>query len=135
MGITHSFRDAELITGFIHRAFSGEAPMENVLAEYCRVRSADYHEYFDLVCRTAEMNAYSRAEVEFFYSIRNNQKQIDQLISQFGDTLPLSKGEPAESPVERMPEFITQFDSQIPAYLVNPYQAGQFDSSKLAVAV
>ncbi|HKD82415.1 MAG TPA: NAD(P)/FAD-dependent oxidoreductase [Candidatus Angelobacter sp.] len=135
MGITHSFRDAELITGFIHRALSGEVPMENAMAEYCRVRDADYHEYFDLVCHTAEMNAYSRAEVEFFYSIRNNQKQIDQLISQFGDTLLLSKGERAESPVERLPEFITQFDSRIPGYLVNPYKAGQFDSSKQAVAV
>ena len=136
MGITHSFRDAELITGYIHYALSGQLTMEEALSEYSRVRGADYYEYFDLVCRTAEMNAYTKAELEFFHSIRNNQKQIDQLISQFGDTLPLSNGEPASGQPEKdVPECISNFDTQLPCYLVNPYMVGQFDSFKQPVAV
>jgi 2-polyprenyl-6-methoxyphenol hydroxylase-like FAD-dependent oxidoreductase len=136
MGITHSFRDAELITGFIHRAFSGEFTIDAAMAEYSRTRSADYNEYFDMVCHVAEMNAYSKAELEFFHSIRNNQKQIDQLISQFGDTLPLSKGESVNAPPEeRMPEFITNFESQLPLYLASPYTAWQADTARHPVAV
>jgi 2-polyprenyl-6-methoxyphenol hydroxylase-like FAD-dependent oxidoreductase len=122
MGITHSFRDAELITGFIHRGLSGDVLMDEALGEYSRVRYADYHEYFDMVCHVAEMNAYTRAELEFFYSIRNNQQQIDQLISQFGDTLPLTKGEPAvKLPAGEYPDFIQGFDLAVTSYLPNCY--------------
>ena len=122
MGITHAFRDAELVTGFIHRAFSGESTMDAAMAEYSRTRSADDNEYFEMVCHVAEMNAYTKTELEFFHSIRNNQKQIDQLISQFGDTLPLSKGEALDAPPnELIPEFITNFDSQLHSYMTSPY--------------
>jgi 2-polyprenyl-6-methoxyphenol hydroxylase-like FAD-dependent oxidoreductase len=133
MGITHSFRDAELITGFIHRALSGEVTMEGAMGEYARVRMADYHEYFNMVCRVAEMNAYTKAEVEYFYSIQNNQQQIDQLMSQFGDTLPLSKGEPLDKPAERFPEFITNFDTAAVSYLENRYVTYQDEPARQAV--
>ncbi len=134
MGITHSFRDAELITGYIHRAFSGELTMESAMTEYATVRAADYKEYFDMVCRTAEMNAYTRAELEYFYSIQNNQPLIDQLVSQFGDTLPLSKGLPLDKPAERYPDFITSFDPAAASYLEN-YYADQDEPARHAVAV
>ena len=134
MGITHSFRDAELITGYIHRAFSGEMTMAEAMAEYKTARAADYNEYFNMVCRTAEMNAYTRAELEYFYSIQNNQPMIDQLMSQFGDTLPLSKGQSLDKPAEDFPEFVTSFDPAHLSYLDNYYVSFNEEMARQAVS-
>jgi flavin-dependent dehydrogenase len=87
MGITHAFRDAELITSFIHRALSGEISMEDALNLYQEVRAKDYLNYFNLVCKTAEMNPYSSEELAHLSSIQEDQHKIDKLISQFADTL------------------------------------------------
>jgi menaquinone-9 beta-reductase len=111
MGITHSFRDAELITSFLDHALSGEIRMEEALSKYQEIRANDYEEYFNLVCTTAEMNSYSKAELKYFYSIKENQHLMNQMISQFGDTLPISSGiEASILSDERYPDFITTFD-------------------------
>lgn len=87
MGITHAFRDAELITSFIHRALSNEMNMEHALHLYQEIRAKDYASYFNLVCKTAEMSPYSNEELAHFSSIIGNQHQINKLISEFADTL------------------------------------------------
>ncbi len=88
MGITHAFRDAELLSHYLHHAFCGDASFADALKDYVQVRANDYDEYFDLVCKTAEMNIYSRDELAFFSALYGNQDQIDKMISNFGDTLP-----------------------------------------------
>src|SRR5262249_18363474 len=93
IGITHAFRDAELVSQFIHRAWAGGLSMDAALHEYASVRAADYVDYYNLVCQLAEMNVYSKPEIEFFYSIHRDQARVDEIISQFGDTLPLSQGQ------------------------------------------
>lgn len=90
MGITHAFRDAELITTYIHHALTGKIEMDESMKQYQHVRNKDYSDYFDLVCKTAEMNYYSLDDLKYYHSIKNNQQMIDQLISQFGDTLPVA---------------------------------------------
>ena len=112
MGISNSFRDAELLSTFVHRALTGELSMEYALQEYQRVRAADYEAYFELVCTTAEMNPYSKDDLRFFYSIQNDQSLVDQMLSQFGDTLPLSEGKAATLlPEAAYPDFIQDFDA------------------------
>jgi 2-polyprenyl-6-methoxyphenol hydroxylase-like FAD-dependent oxidoreductase len=111
MGISHSFRDAELISGYIHRALAGEFALDEALDEYQKVRAADYVDYFDLVCKTAEMNGYSKEDLKYFYSIRNDQAMIDQMLSQFGDTLPPADGATAKLLADsEYPGFINDFD-------------------------
>ena len=115
IGITHAFRDAELVTQFIHRAFAGEMTMDSALANYTSVRSADYVDYFNLVCQLAEMNIYSRPEIEFFHSIHRDQARVDDLISQFGDTLPLSQGQAPPAPPPDTAGFVRSFEDRIDA--------------------
>ena len=111
MGISHSFRDAELISGYIHRALAGEFELDEALEQYQKVRTADYVDYFDLVCKTAEMNGYSKDDLKYFYSIKNDQTMVDQMLSQFGDTLPPTAGVAATLLADsEYPGFITDFD-------------------------
>ena len=123
MGITHAFRDAELVTRYIERAFSQGANTGAVLAEYVETRASDYDSYFDLVCQVAEMNPYSKADVEHYYSIRNDQGAVNSMISQFGDTLPLSQASPAGIVTSGgdFPSAIREYDIERRHYNVDPY--------------
>jgi 2-polyprenyl-6-methoxyphenol hydroxylase-like FAD-dependent oxidoreductase len=121
IGITHAFRDAELVTQFIHKAFAGEMTMDSALANYTSVRAADYVDYFNLVCQLAEMNVYSKAEIEFFYSIHKDQTRVDELISQFGDTLPLSQGQAPPAAPPGAADFVRAFGDRAEAYVANPF--------------
>jgi 2-polyprenyl-6-methoxyphenol hydroxylase-like FAD-dependent oxidoreductase len=123
MGITHAFRDAELVSHFIKKALAGETTMDAALASYSSVRAADYMDYFNMVRQVAEMNIYSKAELEFFYSIRDDQEKIDAIISQFGDTLPLSQGQAPDAAVDgNANNFIHARAEAAKTYAVNPFQ-------------
>jgi hypothetical protein len=67
------------------------------------------------------MNVYSKAEIEFFYSIHRDQTRVDEIISQFGDTLPLSQGQapPVASPDAA--DFVRSFEGRAEAYAANPF--------------
>jgi len=122
IGITHAFRDAELVTPFINRAFAGEMTMDAALASYTSVRAADYLDYFNLVCKLAEMNVYSKQEVEFFYSIHKDQARVDEIISQFGDTLPLSQGQAPPATAPAAADFVRAFEGRAEAYAANCFR-------------
>ena len=122
IGITHAFRDAELVTPFINRAFAGEMTMDAALASYTSVRAADYLDYFNLVCKLAEMNVYSKQEVEFFYSIHKDQVRVDEIISQFGDTLPLSQGQAPPATAPAAADFVRAFEGRAEAYAANCFR-------------
>lgn len=121
MGITHAFRDAELVSHFIHRALAGEMTMQAALKEYSSVRAADYIDYFNLVCQVAQMDVYTLPELEFFYSIHKDQTRVDDLISQFGDTLPLSQGQAPPAVDGSAADFIRAFEARSEAYQANPF--------------
>lgn len=121
MGITHAFRDAELVSNYIHQALAGKMTMDAALAQYSSVRAADYNDYFNLVCQVAEMNVYTRPEIEFFYSIHKDQARVDDIISQFGDTLSLSQGQ-APPPVDgSAADFVRAFEARVEGYQANPF--------------
>ena len=129
IGITHGFRDAELITSFLHRTLSGEMSMESALAQYQEVRANDYEDYFDFVCKNAEMNSYSKEELKYLYSIKDNKKMIDAMISQLADTLPLSSGNNTSLlPDEEYPDFIQTFD---PDSYPSSFPISQIESKNL----
>lgn len=129
IGITHAFRDAELVTQFIHPALAGEMTMDAALTNYTAVRAADYVDYFNLVCQLAEMNVYSKAEIEFFYGIHKDQARVDDLISQFGDTLPLSQGQAPPAAGCDNAGFIQAFENRTEAYRANPFQDYRFEAT------
>ena len=126
MGITHAFRDAELVSHFVHKALAGEMTLDAALADYASVRAADYMDYFNLVCQVAEMNIYQKPEVEFFYSIHKDQTRVDEIISQFGDTLPLSPPAAADAPAG-LSDFIRAFEDRAAMYPTNPFQPHRLD--------
>jgi len=123
MGMTHAFRDAELLADCVYRGFSGEMTLEAALTAYARNRAEDHYGYFELVCRTAEMNPYTNQEVGFFHCIRHDQEQINQLLSQFGDTLPLTKGKAFTGvPDASLADVVGGFESRLPSYQANPFE-------------
>lgn len=91
MGITHAFRDADLIASCVHKALIGETSMPMALEKYKEKRAHDYIDYFNLVCKTAEMNHYTQNELSYFNAIKHDQDKVNEIISQFADTLPLSQ--------------------------------------------
>ena len=122
MGQTHAFRDAQLLVDCVSEAFSGESTMDEALACYAARRAEDYNDYFEFSCRTAEMNPLSAQELGFFYAIRNNQQQIEQLLSQFGDTLAFTKGEPFTGSVDNgFPAVLGAFGERAATYTANPF--------------
>ncbi len=134
MGITHAFRDASLIVEHLDQAFSMDVSLKDALDAYARVRASDYDRYFDLVCKVAEMNPYEAEEVEQIYAMRNDQAAIDAMISQFGDTLPVTASAPAGSRIDgdRLPDFLRDYDVDRLRYRENIYLGREAGSPALA---
>ena len=112
MGITHAFRDAELLTTYLDKGLSGDKSLQDSLQNYEKTRSLDYDEYFNLVCQTAEMNPYNQDDLKQFYRMKADQNKVNRMISQFGDTQYLSKStDDNDSPLDIIyPEYISQYD-------------------------
>ena len=110
MGITHSFRDAELLSSYIASSMSGEYELDEAIDKFQASRQLDYEAYFDLVCSVAEMNNYTVEDLKYFYGIKDKPSEINKFIAQFGDTLPLL-GQNNEDVVgsEFFPESIRNF--------------------------
>jgi len=138
MGQTHAFRDAELVAQFIQKGLSGEMTLAQALTAYERARAADYDAYFEFSCRMAEMNAYSTPEIGYFYSIRTDQSQVNQLISQLGDTLPFTQGTQfSGAPDAGLPAVLGAFESRLGGYGYNIFQSdvAEHQADRLAEAV
>lgn len=126
MGITHSFRDAELLAQNLNNYLAGECSLSHALKHYADVREADYNEYFDMVCAGAEMNPYDKDTLTFLYKIKDNPQLVNQFMAKIGDTLPLNEGDsPAENSALTLPEFIQQFNPEALGYNNCLYQSSQ----------
>lgn len=100
--------------------------LDAALADYASIRAADYMDYFNLVCQVAEMNVYQSPEVEFFYAIHKDQARVDEIISQFGDTLPLSPPAAAAPVVgSGLADFMRAYEHRAEAYRTNPFQPAE----------
>ena len=130
MGITHAFRDAELITQHITHAFSKGFDVSEALLEYATARSNDYNDYFNLVCNVAEMNPYKKEEIKHIYRTRNNQSVVNTMISQFGDTLPVhfTAANDTNETSCHYPDWIRNYDIDHRRYHRNIYLSAQANS-------
>lgn len=88
IGMTHAFRDAELLSAAIEDGLSGRRPLDEALADYQRRRDADSVEYHEFVCALAECNpARLDQELAMFAAMRENPAAISRFFSVFGDIL------------------------------------------------
>jgi len=112
MGITHSLRDAELVSGYLDRVLKGEADFDAAMAEYSAVRMADYEDYWTMVCDGAEMNPYTREHLEFFHAIAGDQAKVDKFMGQVGDTISLKDAIAIDDMAARpLPDFVRHYDA------------------------
>jgi flavin-dependent dehydrogenase len=122
MGITHSLRDAELVSGYLDRVLKNEASFEQAMAEYHEVRSHDYEDYWSFVCDGAECNPYTREHLEFFHAIQGDQSKVDHFMGQVGDTIPFSNAIALAGEARPLPDFIKSYDPEALDYFANLYQ-------------
>jgi 2-polyprenyl-6-methoxyphenol hydroxylase-like FAD-dependent oxidoreductase len=87
-GMTHAFRDAQLVAD----ALGGDASIEVALKEYeRRRRSQSAAAYYDYVSVFAEMRPLCHAELQLFVALRGNQRETDRFIAVHADVAPVSE--------------------------------------------
>jgi len=92
IGMTHAFRDAELVAAALDAGLSGRQPLEVALKQYeSRRRSQSAAAYYDYVCTQAEMRPMRHDELQLFVSLRGNQAETNRFIATHGDIAPLSE--------------------------------------------
>ncbi|BCJ70127.1 hypothetical protein Prubr_71480 [Polymorphospora rubra] len=92
MGMTHAFRDAELVTAALDRWLRGDASVAEAMESYeSRRRSQNAAAYYDYVCTLAEMRPYRHDELQLFVALRGNQQETDRFIATHADVAPVSE--------------------------------------------
>ena len=86
IGMTHGFRDAELVARAADEWRCGRA-YAAAFGEYQRLRSADAMAYYGFVCDLAEMRVPSRDELELSASIAIDQAHSDRFLGLMGDAV------------------------------------------------
>lgn len=90
-GMTHAFRDAELVASAIDQAASGQGSFEDNFKIYeSRRRSQSSAAYFDYVCTYAEMKPLRHDELLLFMALRSNQAETDRFIATHADIAPVA---------------------------------------------
>ncbi|MBN1204775.1 MAG: NAD(P)/FAD-dependent oxidoreductase [Myxococcaceae bacterium] len=91
-GMTHAFRDAELVSAALDAGLSGRQPLDVALKQYeSRRRSQSAAAYYDYVCTQAEMRPLRHDELQLFVVLRSNQEETNRFIATHGDIAPLSE--------------------------------------------
>ena len=88
-GMTHAFRDAELLGGLLSNALEGQQSMPVALKEYEQRRYVDSARYYEFVCQQAEMNPIRADERQIFEALQLSQDHTNRFLAMFGDTLPV----------------------------------------------
>jgi 2-polyprenyl-6-methoxyphenol hydroxylase-like FAD-dependent oxidoreductase len=90
IGMTHAFRDAELVAAALTRWLAGEQPLDVALKEYAsRRRSQAAAAYYDFVCGLAEMRPLRHDELQLLVALRGNQDATDRFIATYADVVPV----------------------------------------------
>ncbi|WP_224250064.1 NAD(P)/FAD-dependent oxidoreductase [Hyalangium gracile] len=91
-GMTHAFRDAELVSTALDAGLSGRQPLEVALKNYeSRRRSQSAAAYYDYVCTLAEMRPLRHDELQLFVVLRGNQEETNRFIATYADIAPMSE--------------------------------------------
>ncbi|MCP3797689.1 FAD-dependent monooxygenase [Allokutzneria sp. A3M-2-11 16] len=85
IGMTHAFRDAELLAAGLDDWLSGDSAFDVALKHYesC-LRGPAATAYYDYVCAQAEMRALDHDELQFLSGLRDDQQQTDHFIAMHG---------------------------------------------------
>jgi 2-polyprenyl-6-methoxyphenol hydroxylase-like FAD-dependent oxidoreductase len=91
-GMTHAFRDAELVSAALDGWLSGRQGLEEALKQYeSRRRSQSAAAYYDYVCTLAEMKPLRHDELQLFAVLRGNQEETNRFIATHADIAPVSE--------------------------------------------
>jgi 2-polyprenyl-6-methoxyphenol hydroxylase-like FAD-dependent oxidoreductase len=90
-GMTHAFRDAELVSSAIDQSVGGQGSFEDNFKTYeSRRRSQSSAAYYDYVCTYAEMKPLRHDELLLFVALRSNQGETDRLVATHADIAPVA---------------------------------------------
>lgn len=91
-GMTHAFRDAELVSSALDGWLSGQRSREEALQQYeSRRRSQSAAAYYDYVCTLAEMRPLRHDELQLFVVLRGNQEETNRFLATHADIAPVSE--------------------------------------------
>lgn len=92
IGMTHAFRDAELVSSALDAWLSGTQPLDVALGHYeNRRRSQSAAAYYDYVSTAAEMRPLRHDEIQLFVTLRGNQEETDRFLATHADVAPVSE--------------------------------------------
>ncbi|HEU4538036.1 MAG TPA: hypothetical protein VFS00_28140, partial [Polyangiaceae bacterium] len=130
IGMTHAFRDSQLLTDALVEGLGGKRPLDDALADYHRRRDEDSAGYYDFVCGIAQMNMFSAQQLELFAAMRGNQRAIDAFLGAFGDVVPapeffsdanLGAITSGADPALPRPDVLVNYEARAAAALRCPY--------------
>ena len=88
MGINDAFRDAELVAGAVHDAFSGRAPYEEGMRRYQRIRDEQAMPVYEFTDDFAQLQPPPPEMQQLLGAMQGNQEAIDGFVSVQAATLP-----------------------------------------------
>ena len=87
MGITDAFRDAELLAGGLHDAWSGTRSFDDAMSEYQRTRDEDSLAMFEFTTMLARMEPPPPEMQQLLGVVHGNQEAMDQFARVNGATM------------------------------------------------
>jgi 2-polyprenyl-6-methoxyphenol hydroxylase-like FAD-dependent oxidoreductase len=91
IGMTHAFRDAELVATALNEWLADARPLDIALKDYeARRRSQSAAAYYDYVGTLAEMRSPRHDELRLFAALCDNQEATDRFLATHGDVAPVS---------------------------------------------
>jgi len=129
-GISDAFRSAELLAGAIDDGLSGRVAMPDALAGYEQRRDAMVLSHYAYTCDFAQVNPYSRAEVELIQAMAHSPRHAPGLAGLFAGIISPEEFFSRQSIHELfdyMPSGVS-WESRLVRWLVKGFP-GRFDGS------
>ncbi|MEO8213953.1 MAG: hypothetical protein ABI560_12200, partial [Myxococcales bacterium] len=133
-GMTHAFRDAELVAAAVDRSLTGQGTFqENFKIYESRRRSQSSAAYYDYVCTYAEMKPLRHDELLLLVALRSNQLEADRFIATHADVAPVADFFTSSNLFQLLEQaresandhaIFQQFEAVSRTYLINPFLDG-----------
>jgi 2-polyprenyl-6-methoxyphenol hydroxylase-like FAD-dependent oxidoreductase len=88
-GISHAFRDAELLADAVADGLGGIRPLAEALARYHRARDRAARPMYDFTARLAGVNPPGPAEMALFRALARRQEDSDMFLGVLAGSIPL----------------------------------------------
>jgi len=88
-GISHAFRDAELLADAVADGLGGIRPLAKALARYHRARDRAARPMYDFTARLAAVNPPTPAEMALFRALARRQEDSDMFLGVLAGSIPL----------------------------------------------